>query len=487
VTEVMGVSRGAIYEYQPGSDSIVYRAVHVVYTPPDVPEDDPLGTAYSLDDSPTDRHILLAGEIVVEHLSDEKLPADRRLAMEPWSEKTVLSVPLFFRREPIGILRLYDMLAERPFGPDDVDLVRSIAELAGAALHNARLYREQADHAERLIGLFETSRVLTSSFELDDLVEGVSAGIARLLGEQPGTDIWLRDAQGRLVPRAVLDEGDGEDLDAAPADPLALTAIERQRPVHHSAAEGTSLVVPFVTRGYVEGFIAVSFPGFRAFSQAEIEALQVLANQGAVAFANAALYRQVQRQAVRDGLTGLFNHRYFQDRLAQETARARRYQLPLSLLMIDVDDFKRFNDEHGHQLGDEVLREIGTILQANVRRGIDLPCRYGGEEFAVILPHTDASGAACLGRRLHQRLGDLDEELPPPGEGATVVGERLREAVEERRFAGHGGRRYAHLTVSIGVACLADAGDAEALMDCADKALFVAKRAGKNRIEVFER
>ena len=109
-------------------------------------------------------------------------------------------------------------------------------------------------------------------------------------------------------------------------------------------------------------------PRARSFLPGEVEALQVLANHTAVALANAALYRQVQEQAIRDGLTGLYNHRHFQERLQQECVRARRYGLPLSLLMIDVDDFKQFNDEHGHQLGDEVLREVGAILAARRAR-----------------------------------------------------------------------------------------------------------------------
>ncbi len=321
-TEVMGVSQGAIYEYRPEADSLVYRAVHVLYTAPDSPDDDPVGTLYRLDDYPTDGEILRDREIVVEHLSDEALPADRRLTMDAWNEKTVLSLPLVFRREPIGILRLYDMVEERPFGPEDIDLVRSIGDLAGAALHNARLYREHADHRARLLGLLETSQVLTSTFELDALVNGVAAGVAQLLGDELGTEVWLRADDGSLVPAPVLLDEAQDDAPAALPSPLALAAIERLRPTHESTTGGSSLAVPFVSRGSAEGFVEMSLPGFRSFAQPEIEALQVLANQAAVAFANAALYRQVQRQAVRDGLTGLYNHRHFQERLAEEV-RAR--------------------------------------------------------------------------------------------------------------------------------------------------------------------
>jgi PleD family two-component response regulator len=137
-------------------------------------------------------------------------------------------------------------------------------------------------------------------------------------------------------------------------------------------------------------------------------------------------------------------------------------------------------------MGDEVLREVGHILATAVRQGIDIPARYGGEEFAVILPHTTTSGAQCLGHRLREQLEGLEEDLPPRGAGAVVVGERLREAVATQAFAGRGGRRYAHLTVSVGVASLdQDERRPDQLVNNADKALYAAKGAGKNRTEVF--
>ena len=105
--------------------------------------------------------------------------------------------------------------------------------------------------------------------------------------------------------------------------------------------------------------VVVEAEGHRRFSSAEHEALQVLANQAAAALENERLYRRAEQQAIRDGLTGLYNHRHFQERLRQECDRARRYGTPLSLLMLDLDDFKSFNDQFGHQIGDEVLREIG--------------------------------------------------------------------------------------------------------------------------------
>lgn len=490
--EVVDVSQSVIYEYSAESDSIVYRALYERFAAPGAKPDDSLGTPYALDEYPGDRAALLGGAVVVEHLSDRDLLEDRTASMLAWGEKTVLSVPLAFRGEPVGILRLCDMVDERDFDQDEIELIRSLGELASAAMHNARMFRAQKEQSTRLLGLFDTSRALGSTFDLAAVATAVEDGVRQLFGDDAGAEVWLRAVSGGFAPaEVVVQDGGHFGPDASSCvqepSPVAREALDTLRPAQAVDVARSSLAVTLTAKDRAEGFVEVTVAGKRAFPPGEIEALQVLANQAAVALANADLYGQVQEQAIRDGLTGLYNHRHFQERLTQECARARRYGLPLSLLMIDVDDFKHFNDEHGHQMGDEVLREVGRILAAAVRQGVDIPARYGGEEFAVILPHTVTSGAECLGRRLREELEGLDEDLPPQGTGAVLVGERLREAVARQAFAGRGGRRYAHLTVSVGVASLSQGErQAEELVSNADKALYAAKRAGKNRTEVFD-
>ena len=160
--------------------------------------------------------------------------------------------------------------------------------------------------------------------------------------------------------------------------------------------------------------------------------------------------------AVTDGLTGLYNHRHFHERITLEVERSQRSGLPLSLLMLDVDHFKQFNDSFGHPAGDEVLRQFARVL-TDARRANDVVARYGGEEFAVILVDTAKFTAA-------------------------KVAERLRERVEAHDFS-DAAPRAGKLGVSIGVAMFPDDGtDAEALVRAADTALYVAKRAGRNRV-----
>lgn len=166
------------------------------------------------------------------------------------------------------------------------------------------------------------------------------------------------------------------------------------------------------------------------------------------------LLDELRHISITDALTGVFNRRHLDERLAAEFARASRYGTPLSVLLFDVDHFKRFNDTYGHDQGDRVLQAMGRAMHASMRQ-YDIPCRYGGEEFVVILPEADEQGAISVGERLRQRI-----------EAMTVDGLKV--------------------TISLGAACypkLAVSGP-EALLEAADAALYRAKEGGRNRLEV---
>ena len=185
--------------------------------------------------------------------------------------------------------------------------------------------------------------------------------------------------------------------------------------------------------------------------------LQAVAGELVVAVENSQLYKLTKRLSITDELTGMFNYRYLQQRLDDEIERARRYSRSLSMLMIDVDDFKGFNDTHGHIAGDVALSELGDVMRSSVRE-IDIVCRYGGEEFSVILPETDA-------------------------EGAFVVAEKIRESIATHLFADADGSRIVHVTVSIGLATFpGSAVDKESLLRQADDALYQAKHLGRDRV-----
>jgi diguanylate cyclase (GGDEF)-like protein len=172
------------------------------------------------------------------------------------------------------------------------------------------------------------------------------------------------------------------------------------------------------------------------------------------------ILRRTQDSAIYDELTRLYNFRYFQDRLVSEVRRAARYETPLSLLMIDADDFKTFNDTRGHLAGNMALRRLAAVLRKAVRE-VDVATRYGGEEFAILLPST-------------------------PKLAALKLGEKLRAAIEKAAIGRDEQRPLRPLTVSIGVASLpGDAANAEELVDRADRALYIAKSMGKNCVKPF--
>jgi two-component system cell cycle response regulator len=167
-------------------------------------------------------------------------------------------------------------------------------------------------------------------------------------------------------------------------------------------------------------------------------------------------YSHTKRLANTDGLTGLYNYRSFRERLEQEVKRANRYHRPLSLIMIDVDHFKLYNDTYGHQQGDYVLAEVARSLQ-QLSRTSDIVARYGGEEFALILPETDRASAEALGHR-------------------------LREHIENHTFPGGAHLPGKTLTISVGIASHTPLAPKEALIEAADMALYQAKRQGRNRV-----
>ncbi len=192
----------------------------------------------------------------------------------------------------------------------------------------------------------------------------------------------------------------------------------------------------------------------------DMDFLAILSHQLAAGIEKALLFEKIQRISQHDGLTGLYNYRMFQERLLQEISRRGRTKKPLSLMMLDIDHFKQYNDNHGHQAGDAVLKELSRIITSQTRcHTIDTCCRYGGEEFAVIMP----------GLELQQ---------------AVKVASRLMKAVENAVFMITEKKLQSKVTVSIGVASVAGAEEIfpEEFIKKADDALYLSKRNGRNQV-----
>ena len=261
--------------------------------------------------------------------------------------------------------------------------------------------------------------------------------------------------------------------------------------------EKSNLDGPLEFGGQVIGVLGIVESSYcRRFTETEKELFSQLAVLAAIAIHNADLFTVLEHLAITDGLTDVYNHRYFYERLAQEVARAVRYELPLSLLMLDIDDFKLFNDQFGHRAGDDALRDLASLLNAQTRQNVDLVARYGGEEFAIILPSTGLVGAVTVGERLRSTIAEngpaLGESGRPGnevhgadgGEGAALgVAERIRSSIAGGVFGPPGSPTSS--TASVGVASFpAHAASADELVEAADRAVYLAKERGKNRVEM---
>jgi diguanylate cyclase (GGDEF)-like protein len=214
-------------------------------------------------------------------------------------------------------------------------------------------------------------------------------------------------------------------------------------------------------RDRVYGILIAGYDSKDGITSREQGLLMQFATNAAIACENAKLHNITEELSIRDGLTGAFNHRFFQERLSQEFHRAKRYREPMALIMIDIDNFKSYNDSHGHPKGDFLLKKIVEVIQNNTRTS-DILARYGGEEFAIILPSTDLRGG-------------------------IVTAEKIRTIVEEYDFPGGSTQPLGRITVSTGVAAYPEnVVSLPDLLECADKALYQAKNGGRNRVCHFE-
>jgi two-component system, cell cycle response regulator len=331
------------------------------------------------------------------------------------------------------------------------------------ALRGSRdeLRRNLARLGDTLSGTHDLNRIL--AVIVDTATTSVRASGAVLLMSSAGRgDLFVKVARGvdgfSVGDRVRLGEGvlgvvggSGEPVrgwaDAAghllPAD------------APHDGEGHSVLAVPLRRSGRVLGVLAlydrVDAP---TFDGSDLETIRSFSAQATVAIDNVLLHQEAQRLSITDGLTGLWNFRYFTMNFAKEIERAARFHRPLALLVLDLDKFKDVNDAHGHQRGDSVLIELATRVSAEIRE-VDTFARYGGEEFVLVLPETDASGAA-------------------------KAAERVCEVVRHRAF-GHHDEEPLRITVSVGVAVFPGHGTTAAdLVRSADAALYAAKEAGRN-------
>lgn len=290
----------------------------------------------------------------------------------------------------------------------------------------------------------------------------VDRGVLRLLTpERDALYVKVGRGFGEDPPRIPVDTGiAGWVVSTGQAVRLPADADRVPPPAEGELIGAQQLLVPLRGRAGVLGVLSLLRDDLtNPFSEADLDALRTFAGQATGAIDNVMLHHQAQRLSVTDPLTGLWNFRYFQLQAERELESSSRFERPTSLLIVDLDHFKEINDQHGHQVGDEVLIETATRMR-DATRVPDVVARYGGEEFVVLLAGTDL-------------------------EGAVASAERIRAAVADVPFAveAAGQVRQLRVTCSVGAATFPDHGESVApLLRSADAAMYTAKRRGRNRV-----
>ncbi len=332
------------------------------------------------------------------------------------------------------------------------------------------------DTIRKLKLVIEINTYITKSLELKEVQKGIFDQVKRLLNCDTSSVLLVdkdvnrlkfaylsKDEEGKSLMDTSLKMGEGIAgtvwgngtpilINDTQNDPRFSDKADKKSNKHTNSL----IAVPLTYKGEIIGVIEAINKKDGDFNTSDLEMLQYISTQSAIAIKNAELYDM----ANKDGMTRLYINKYFKERLQEEWSRTNRYKRPLSIVLLDIDNFKNFNNTYGHQAGDTVLKEVAKIITSS-SRSIDIPCRYGGEEFSIILPETSR-------------------------QDAMIVIERIRQKVEDIKI------QYndisLQLTISGGLATIPELSpdNIEEFIDMADKALYCSKRSGRNRISFFE-
>lgn len=345
------------------------------------------------------------------------------------------------------------------------------------AMSNLDLHLMDIEQAKKKISaLYRITSIVQKTVNETEVLNEILDGITREFGFNEVAILLLDEASQELSVKAC--RGHNQEERAKWRIPVGEESISGYAALHRelvyiddlqqsecrhnidNARCVSEVAAPLIFGDKLIGVLSVETTHERVLQPYDLDLLRSLAGQIAMTLAHANHVANVQLQAITDGLTGLYNHRYFRSILEQEFKRAVRYQRPLSMIMIDIDYFKRYNDMNGHRMGDEVLKQVAALIRQNCR-DVDFVVRYGGEEFSVLLPETDVQEAYTIARRILTTIA----EHPFPN-----------------RHTQPGGC----LTVSIGISGYPrDASTDIELIDCADAALYSVKRSTRNSVCLY--
>lgn len=388
--------------------------------------------------------------------------------------RSLLAIPLIVDNQKLGAAILA-YRNTRTFTGHESSLSDQAAGLIALAIARTRALENSQHRAQELTALQSATAALLTTLDLEKLLGQIlDAAISAIPAAEKGRLLLIARDTGQLQIRAVQGYTDPRISTFRSTETGSYTArsVRERRPliIHDAQSDPDSpyqeeipevqaiasmIIAPLIIGEETLGAISLDAYTRYAFTRSDLHLLVSFAATATTAIQNAQLHSEVQKQAITDPLTGLYNRRGFLELGWREVERANRFERPLSALMLDIDYFKDVNDSHGHLTGDQVLAGIATQFLRDLRQ-IDLIGRYGGDEFIALLPETDL-------------------------ENACQAGERLRQIVVESIFAK--GSQPVRITISVGVASLHHGGEnIDSLIERADRALYQAKEQGRNRV-----
>ncbi|MBK6917767.1 MAG: diguanylate cyclase [Deltaproteobacteria bacterium] len=395
------------------------------------------------------------------------------------------AVPLLEGNRLRGIL-CADRIGDRPFGDAELVVLQRAASHILRVVEHERVFNAVERGKYEQEQFYRASELLNSALTLDDVYQKTFAAVKAIVPYDLAVLTSVHGERHRVLAiDAAAHDGDAEAWQQAAARLQALEFDDANSLVamavknRHWMPAGADLVDPDtvvwtgktrlrnaksllvlpLSRGdEVLGAITLASSRPGVFGQALRDMLRVIGHQVGVSLQNARMYQQMEERATTDGLTGLTNHRAFQERLAQLHALVERTEQKYSIILTDIDHFKGINDTYGHPIGDQVLRKVAALFAGRARK-VDIVARYGGEEFVLVLPDTDAAGAESFANR-------------------------LREEVAQTAMASEHGSF--NVTISMGIAEYGkDGRDRLELIERADQALYWCKEHGRNRVHRF--
>ncbi|UCF87705.1 MAG: diguanylate cyclase [Nitrospiraceae bacterium] len=375
-----------------------------------------------------------------------------------------LCMPVIDEEIPLGVLILFSN-RESAYDEHQKEVTAEFVSQIKQILKRARIYVEIERFTRGFKALHEASRTLSSYLAVEKIAEGFVDLVSDMVSSSAIGFFITDKGQLRIIARkgfepekdAFYPRGTYFNFIVKNKQLLHLSQLDKKKDVYPFKINETKtfLGIPIIPEEEVIGVLAITSKEYDAISSFHVHLLTTIADQAAMSINNAQLHRQVEMLAITDGLTGLFNHKHFQERLNQEFQRIQRIPQPLSLLLIDIDFFKKINDTYGHPAGDMVLKKLAQILKKTLR-GIDIIARYGGEEFAAVLMGTDRGGAKKMAERLRSKVMEIPFQTD---EGEIKI------------------------TLSIGVATHPhDAEAKDEIISRADQALYHAKESGRNQV-----